>query len=69
MSKFVDSELSEARTYLWKGQPLRSFRPLLRVGAGVRFRGKTRPVQRLQADLGAEQVSDGLQGAAGIRGQ
>lgn len=35
----------------------------------MRVRGETGPVQRLQADLGAEQVSDGLQGAAGVSGQ
>lgn len=32
-------------------------------------RGDARPVEWLEADLGAEEVADGLQGAAGVRGQ
>lgn len=30
---------------------------------------EARPVEGLEADLGAEEVADGLQGAAGVRGQ
>lgn len=61
--------MNDPKHHLWNGEPLRSFRSLLGVGAGVRVGGETGPVQRLQADLGAQQVSDSLQGAAGIWGQ
>lgn len=55
--------------YLWNGQPLCSFGPLLRVRAGVRVCRNAEPVEGLQADLGAEEVADGLQRAAGVGGQ
>lgn len=55
--------------YLWNGQPLRLLRCLLGVGAGVCVSRDARPMQRLQADLRAEEVPDGLQGGAGVGGQ
>lgn len=65
----IDRRGTIGSVHLGNGQPLHSFGPLLGVGAGARVCGETGPVQRLQADLGAEQVSDGLQGAAGVRRQ
>ncbi len=59
--------------YLRDGQPLSFLRHLLRVRAGVSFAegqqgAQARPVvQRLEGELGAEQVADGTQGAAGVR--
>lgn len=55
--------------YLWDGQSFCLFWPLLRVGAGVRVCGEAGPVEWLEVDLGAEEVADGLQGAAGVGGQ
>lgn len=58
--------------YLRDGQPLSFLRHLLRVGAGVFFAegqqgAQAWPVvQRLEGELGAEQVADGPQGAAGV---
>lgn len=55
--------------YLGNGQSFRLLRSLLGVRAGVCVSGDARPVQRLQADLRAEEVPDGLQGGAGVGGQ
>lgn len=52
--------------YLWNGQSLHLLRPLLRVGAGLRVGRNARSVQGLQADLGAEEIADSFQGAAGV---
>lgn len=58
--------------YLGDGQPLSFLRHILRVGAGVSVAegqqgAHARPVvQRLDGELGAEQVADGPQGAAGV---
>lgn len=57
------------KTNLWDGQSLCFVRPVLGVRAGVCVCGDARPVERLEADLGAEEVADGLQRAAGVRGQ
>lgn len=61
--------LRKSSIYLWNGQSLCFFGPVLGVRAGVCVRRDTRPVERLEADLGAEEVADGLQRAAGVRGQ
>lgn len=61
--------LGETSIYLWDGQSLCLFGPLLRVRACVCVCRDARPVERLEADLGAEEVADGLQRAAGVRGQ
>lgn len=54
---------------LWNGQPLGFVMPVLWVGADVCVRGEAVSVHRLQVDLGAEEVADSLQGAAGVGGQ
>lgn len=63
------SELPETNIYLWNGQSLCFFGPLLGVREGVCVCRDASPVEWLEADLGAEEVADSLQRAAGVRGQ
>lgn len=67
--KTKNTFLRKTSIYLWNGQSLSFFGPVLGVRAGVCVCRAARPVERLEADLGAEEVADGLQRAAGVRGQ
>lgn len=59
----------ETSINLWNGQSLCFFRSIFRVRARVRVCGDARSVKRLEVDLGAEEVTDSLQRAAGVGGQ
>lgn len=67
LSQMISHE--EKNSHLWDGQSLHLLRPVLRIRAGVCGCWDVRPVERLEADLGAEEAADGLQRAAGVRGQ
>lgn len=64
-----DEQKQEKNAYLWNGQPLCFFGRILRVRAGVCVCWDAMPVEWLEANLGAQEAADGLQRAAGVRGQ